>query len=339
MKQEENKNFLANEQKLEGFENQKVENQEKGKKKENDATAFVATAAVVGGAALGSVTSDMTEESAVDTADNLVAQAKVEKPSHAEPAAVEPEVVTPTDESVELQEETPSEEGTEVTPSEEGTEEKPEEVTEETTNEGETDLAENTEEIPIVEVNEEGVEQLDIAAIDPVDIGQHEDVTLHADIHDIDVVVTPGEPIDGQIPGIDEPNHQIELAYQEKNLIDTDEFENRVFSVKEKTIMQDGEAAIPAVNIVDAEGNEFLLADVDGDGLYEAVYDSDGEFVAQAKGGITESDIDEALDEILQEEDIFVDGPESSHDALIYDEDDSIVDDIEGLDVGDTDLA
>ena len=324
MKQEEKKEFLANEQKLEGLENQKVENPEKGKgksKKGNDTAAFAA-AAVVGGAAMGSITTELPEEGIVDTSENVVAQAEVVKPSHAETPAVEQEGELPAEEPVEQQEEkieeTPSEEGAEMTPTEEKTEEQQEEVTEETTNEGETDFAENTEEIPVVEVDENGVEQLDIAEIAPMEITPQEEAVLHADIHDIDVVVTPDEPIDGQIPGIDEPNHQIELAYQEKNLIDTDEFENRVFSVKEKTILQEGETAIPAVNIVDADGNEFLLADKDGDGLYEAVYDSDG---------------------ILQDEDNFSDGPESSSDVLIYDEDDSIVDDIEGLDVGDTDLV
>lgn len=339
MKQEENKDFLAEDLKLEGVEN--AENKEAGKEKKKkdgeSSTLAAAAAAVLGGAVVGSATADMPEEEAVVAPEeDLLADAgETVKAHHTETPAVEPEVVTPSEEIVdqpeEINDETISEEKeADDTVTEEKTEEKVEE--EVVKPEEGTDIAENQEEIPIVEVDEAGVENLDIAQLDPVEIKPQVDTDLHADVQ--------MEPIEiPEVPGVEDPTHQIELAYQEKNLIDTDEADSRLFSVKEKTIMQDGETEIPAVNIVDADGNEYLLADKDGDGLYEAIYDSDGEYVAQAKGGISESDIDEALDELSQEEDIFVDDPEAVTDTLIYDEDDSIIEDIEGLDVGDTDLA
>ena len=340
MKQEENKDFLAEDLKLEGVEN--AENKEAGKEKKKkdgeSSTLAAAAAAVLGGAVVGSATAEMPEEEAVVAPEeDLLADAgETVKAHHTETPAVEPEVVTPSEEIVdqpeEINDETISEEKeADDTVTEEKTEEKVEEEEVVKPEEG-TDIAENQEEIPIVEVDEAGVENLDIAQLDPVEIKPQVDTDLHADVQ--------MEPIEiPEVPGVEDPTHQIELAYQEKNLIDTDEADSRLFSVKEKTIMQDGETEIPAVNIVDADGNEYLLADKDGDGLYEAIYDSDGEYVAQAKGGISESDIDEALDELSQEEDIFVDDPEAVTDTLIYDEDDSIIEDIEGLDVGDTDLA
>ena len=345
MKQEEKKEILTNGQKLEGFEDTKAEKPETGKetdKKGLDAYTFVtAGAAVAGGAVMGSATADLSEDDIIVTPGEALAEADVTPIHRLDTPVVEPEVVTPS-EGQETQPDDNSEEFDENSSKED-------ETTSEENSEGNdaTDESQDTtteeiqdspiEEIPIVEVDES--EGIDMATTDPVEMSPEENEDIHVD--DVsEVIVTPDTPIEEiGTTEIGEVDSQIELAYQEINMIDTDESESKIFSVKDRTIMQDGEEEVPAVNIVDADGVEFILADKDGDGLYESVYDSEGELVAHAKGGITDSDIDSAIDDYLYEDDVLVDDDQSTGDALVYDEDDAVVNDIENLDIDDTEIA
>ena len=338
MKQEEKKEVLTNGQKLEGFEDAKAEKPETGNetdKKGIDAYTFVtAGAAVAGGAVLGSATTDLPEDDIIVTPGEALAEAEVTPIHHPQTPVVEPEVVTPFEESATQPEEN-SEEVDESTSEEETDGSDATDELQDDTTEGIQDSP--IEDIPIVEVDES--EGIDVATTDPVEISPEENEDIHVD--DVsEVIVTPDSPIEEtETAEIKEVDSQIELAYQEINMIDTDESESRIFSVKDRTVMQNGEEEVPAVNIVDADGAEFILADNDGDGLYESVYDSEGELVAHAKGGITDSDIDSAIDDYHYEEDVLVDDDQPTGDALVYDEDDAVVDDIENLDIDDTEIV
>ncbi len=53
---------------------------------------------------------------------------------------------------------------------------------------------------------------------------------------------------------------------------------------------------VDAATIHTSDGTQFLLADKDGDGVFEGVYDNGGNFVAMAESNITQSDLQTMFD-------------------------------------------
>jgi hypothetical protein len=346
MKQEENKDFRENEQNVNSAENAAEESFEVGKEKRKkaiEAASFIATgAAVAGGVVIGMETSP--DDQGIVTPGEPLAMAEVENPILQETPVAnpdmsknsEPEVVKPSKSEVaEPSESDTMDTSDEVKGQQDETTGEKEEVSEE---EG-TDTLDDTGEIPIIDVDETGEEMIAMEKIDIDNSLQGVRISGSLETNVDEALDLPKEFIvDPEIPKITETNTQTELANQEKDIVNAEDADNRIFSMKERTTLQDGDTEIPAVIIIDKEGTEFYLTDKDGDGLYESIFDSNGKYIDQAKGGITESDIDNGLEEFHQKYEDFVDGPSVS-DELFYDENDSIADEIEELDLGDTDMA
>lgn len=331
MKQDEKNNAQLNEQQeVENAKKAEVENLEAVDEKEEGkkgigATPFVAAgAAVAGGAVLGSATAEQAPEDVIVTPGEPLADAGViNQPHISEP--IEAPVVDVEDTS----------DAGEANAQTEG-EQTADEEQRETTGQEDNGTNEEVDDIPIVEVDEAGVERIELTELKPQEItSKTEEETFLAD--NLDVHITPENPEIPVVPGEGTDDSGIDLAYHPKDLTDSDDASDKMFEIKERTVIQEGDTETAAVSIVDEDGQHLLLVDRDGDGVYEAIENTDGELVAYAKGGISESDIDDALDDVV--EDGIDDLPISADDVFYYDDDNSVVDDIEDIDVADVDLA
>lgn len=331
MKKEEKNNALLNGQEVENAKNAKEENLEAIDEKENGkkgigATPFVAAgAAVTGGAVLGSATAAQSPEEVIVTPGEPLADAGViNQPHISEPTEAPVVDVEDTSSAGDANAQT---EGEQTADEEQG----------ETTGQEDNGTNEEVDDIPIVEVDEAGAERIELTELKPQEITpKTEEKTFLAD--NLDVNITPENPDLPVVPGDEVDDSATDLAYHPKNLTDSDDASDKMFEIKERTVIQEGDTETAAVSIVDEDGQNLLLVDRDGDGVYEAIENSDGELIAYAKGGISESDIDDAIDD-LQDGGFDEDLPISSDDVLLYDEDSSVVEDIEDLDVADVDLA
>lgn len=100
------------------------------------------------------------------------------------------------------------------------------------------------------------------------------------------------EPVQIQPFNVNPTPLEIELT----GLGDDIDSQTALFTVHEQTIFDDGESQNAAVSITNnATGEDFMLVDSDGDGIYESVYDIDGEFVSNAGGNIKVDDIREMI--------------------------------------------
>lgn len=54
---------------------------------------------------------------------------------------------------------------------------------------------------------------------------------------------------------------------------------------------------VPAAEVHTPDGTPFLLVDIDGDGVYESVFDSSGNYVAHAEANLTHSDLEAMMDQ------------------------------------------
>lgn len=100
------------------------------------------------------------------------------------------------------------------------------------------------------------------------------------------------EPMQIQLSNVNPSPLEIELA----GVGDDMGSQTTLFTVHELTVFDDGESQNAAVSITNNDtGEEFMLVDTDGDGIYESVYDADGEFVSNAGGNIRVDDIKEMV--------------------------------------------
>lgn len=100
------------------------------------------------------------------------------------------------------------------------------------------------------------------------------------------------EPMQIQPSNVNPSPLEIELA----GVGDDMGSQTTLFTVHELTVFDDGESQNAAVSITNNDtGEEFMLVDTDGDGIYESVYDADGEFVSNAGGNIRVDDIKEMV--------------------------------------------
>lgn len=83
-----------------------------------------------------------------------------------------------------------------------------------------------------------------------------------------------------------------------KEEIDPEDIETpSVFTVDGFTTVYDEMGnEVDAATIHTSDGTQFLLADKDGDGVFEGVYDNGGNFVAMAESNITQSDLQTMFD-------------------------------------------
>lgn len=64
----------------------------------------------------------------------------------------------------------------------------------------------------------------------------------------------------------------------------------------DKIFAEDG-SEINVAFVHTPDGGQFIFADADGDGVYDGIFDSDGNFVSQVEGYITHSDLEDVMND------------------------------------------
>lgn len=105
------------------------------------------------------------------------------------------------------------------------------------------------------------------------------------------------EPVNGETPEEVNPE-EVAQEIAQANEIDSDDNEGAdMLSVAGLTTAQgpDGQELMVAV-VQTPDGGEYMLADIDGDGVFSDVFDMDGNYVGAAEGDLTASDLEEMAD-------------------------------------------
>ncbi len=94
------------------------------------------------------------------------------------------------------------------------------------------------------------------------------------------------------------PEQVAEQIIAENNIDPKDIDAPNVVAVDELiTVYDEFGNQVPAALVHTPDGWQFLLADADGDGVFEGVYDTYGNFVAMAEGNLIQSDLETMIDQ------------------------------------------
>ena len=111
----------------------------------------------------------------------------------------------------------------------------------------------------------------------------------------------PTEPSSGNThPSSDgETPQEVAEAIVGKEEIDKNDIDApSILEMKEFTTVYNADGTeVQAVVGITPDGTQYLLADADGDGVYEGVYDMAGNFVVNAEANLTHSDIEIMMDQ------------------------------------------